>query len=155
MKKLLMCAVLAGGLGFSALAHADSVKVGTLTCDEAGGWGLVLGSSRAVRCTFDGDGRIEHYQGEINKFGVDIGYKSGGVIIWAVIAPSAHPAHGALAGHYVGGTASATVGVGVGAHVLVGGFEKSITLQPLSIEGNEGLNIAAGVGELTLRPGER
>ena len=150
MRKLLMCAVLAGGVGFAALAHADTVKVGTLTCDEAAGWGLILGSSHSVRCTFSNGDRVEHYTGEINKLGVDVGYQSGGVIVWAVIAPTASPAHGALAGHYVGATASAAVGVGVGANALVGGFNRSITLQPVSIQGEEGLNVAAGVGELTL-----
>jgi hypothetical protein len=153
MKRLLMCGLLASGIGLAGAAQADQgrVKVGTLTCHEAGGWGLILGSSRHVRCMFDNGEQVERYSGSINKLGVDLGYKSGARIIWAVLAPSDYPSRGALQGHYVGGTASATVGVGLGAHALVGGFERSITLQPLSVEGNAGLNVAAGVGELTLR----
>jgi hypothetical protein len=86
----------------------------------------------------------------MNKLGVDVGYKSGARIMWTVIAPSDHPSDGALAGHYAGGTASATVGIGLGANALIGGFDRSIALQPLSVEGNEGLDVAAGIGELTL-----
>ena len=153
MKKLLVGTALVMGLGLAASAHADGVKVGTLTCDEEGGWGLILGSSRAMHCTFESADHSERYEGAITKVGVDVGYKSAGVIIWAVIAPHADVAKGALAGTYVGATASATAGVGVGAHALVGGFDKSITLQPVSIEGNEGLNVAAGVAGLTLKAG--
>ena len=58
---------------------------------------------------------------------------------------------GALEGDYAGATASATVGVGLGANVLIGGLDKSIALQPLSVSGNTGLNIAAGVGVITLK----
>ena len=68
------------------------------------------------------------------------------------LRPTAALAPGTLAGNYVGGTASATVGVGVGANALVGGFNNSIALQPLSIEANRGLNVAAGVAEMTLTP---
>ena len=66
------------------------------------------------------------------------------------LRPHRRSAPGTLAGNYVGGTASATVGVGVGANALVGGFNNSIALQPLSIEANRGLNVAAGVAEMTL-----
>jgi Protein of unknown function (DUF992) len=128
------------------------VRVGSLTCNVSGGWGFVFGSSKAIRCTFAGPGgRVEHYAGSINKFGVDIGYTQGGVLVWGVLAPTADIAPGALAGDYVGATGSATVGVGAGANVLVGGSNRTISLQPLSIEGNTGLNVAAGVASLTLR----
>jgi hypothetical protein len=90
--------------------------------------------------------------GNITKFGADIGYTSGGVIIWTVVAPVAMIHPGALAGAYAGGTASATVGVGVGANALVGGSNNTIALQPVSIEGNTGLNVAAGVASITLTP---
>jgi Protein of unknown function (DUF992) len=134
-------------------AQAQSgVKIGTLSCNVAGGWGFVFGSSKALRCILTpGPGRPEHYAGSISKFGVDIGYTQGGVLVWAVFAPTANIGRGALAGNYAGATASATVGLGVGANVLVGGSNRTITLQPLSIEGNTGLNVAAGVGAITLR----
>jgi Protein of unknown function (DUF992) len=147
--------IAAGVLAPGTPAQAQSgVRVGTLTCNVAGGWGFVFGSSKALRCVLTpGPGHPEHYYGTISKFGVDIGYTQGGVLVWAVFAPSTNIAPHALAGDYAGATASATVGVGAGANVLVGGSSRSIALQPLSIEGNTGLNVAAGVGAITLRPG--
>jgi hypothetical protein len=153
MRKHLLCAAaLAGGLGLAASSAQAGVKVGTLSCHEAGGWGYILGSSRALDCTFTGgDGRAEHYRGSMSKFGVDIGYQHSAALIWEVVAPNDHPSRGALVGHYGGATASAAVGVGLGANVLIGGFDRSIALQPLSVKGSTGLNVAAGIGELTLR----
>jgi len=135
-----------------AVARADepSVKVGVLNCNVASGWGFVFGSSRDLDCTYSGGGRMEHYSGTISKFGVDVGYLDGGVIIWAVLAPTTTLAPGALQGDYVGATASFALGVGAGANALIGGFNKSVALQPLSIEGNSGLNVAAGIGALNL-----
>jgi hypothetical protein len=143
----------AGGLMLSTPAHAQGgVKVGVLTCNVASGFGFVFGSSRAINCTFSpsGGGPPQHYVGAINKFGVDIGYLQGGVIVWGVVAPTANLAPGSLTGTYGGATGSATVGVGVGANVLIGGSSNSIALQPVSIEGSTGLNVAAGIAEMTL-----
>jgi hypothetical protein len=151
MKKLLMCAALAGGLGLAASAQADGVKVGTLSCHEASGWGFIFGSSHDIRCSFSGgDGVVQYYEGSISKFGVDIGYQKSGVIVWEVIAPSQHLGPGALDGHYGGATAGAAVGVGLDANALVGGSNNTIALQPVSIQGMTGLNVAAGIGEITL-----
>jgi hypothetical protein len=153
MKKFLMYAALVGGLALASQAqaedHAAGVKIGTLSCHEASGWGFVFGSSHDIRCVFAGGDRVEHYRGSISKFGVDIGYQQSGVILWEVFAPDNHPGH-ALDGHYVGATAGAAVVVGADANALVGGSDRSISLQPLSIQGMAGLNVAAGVGELTL-----
>ena len=93
----------------------------------------------------------EHYVGTVSKFGVDIGYTEGGVLVWGVFAPSSDVRAGALQGDYAGATASATVGVGLGANVLIGGLDKSIALQPVSVEGNRGLNVAAGIGAISLK----
>jgi hypothetical protein len=144
-------------VGIAALAGPamaqSGVHVGTLTCNVASGFGFIFGSSKALNCTYAGvGGRYEHYTGNITKFGADIGYTSGGVLVWTVVAPVAVLQPGALAGAYAGGTASATVGVGVGANALVGGSNNTIALQPLSIEGNTGLNVAAGVASITLSP---
>ena len=99
---------LAAGLSTAAQAHGG-VRVGTLTCNVARGWGFVFGSSKALHCTFaPAPGRAEFYAGTINKFGVDIGYTQGGVLVWAVFAPTANVAPGALNGNYVGATGSAT-----------------------------------------------
>ena len=142
----------AGALTLGSPAQAQGVKAGALTCNVAGGFGFIFGSSRSVNCTFApvGGGPPQHYVGSIDKFGVDIGFTRGGVLIWTVLAPTTSPAPGALGGSFGGVTASATAVVGAGANVLVGGTGNAISLQPLSIEGNTGLNVAAGVAALTL-----
>jgi Protein of unknown function (DUF992) len=141
-----------GAVALGTPAQAQAVKAGALTCNVSSGFGFIFGSSKAVNCSFSpvGGGPPQRYVGSIDKFGVDIGYTSGGVLIWTVLAPGTSPAPGSLAGSYGGATASATAVVGVGANVLVGGSGNSISLQPLSIEGNTGINVAAGVAALTL-----
>ena len=141
----------AGALTYGAPAHAQGVTAGVLTCNVASGFGFIFGSSRSINCTYSpAGGAPQHYVGNINQFGVDIGYTQGGVLIWTVLAPTTAPPPGALAGTFVGATASATAGVGIGANVLVGGSGSTISLQPLSIQGQTGLNVAAGVASLTL-----
>jgi len=134
--------------------HAQSksgVNVGSLTCNVAGGVGFVFGSSKELNCLFSRtDGIAERYVGTIKRFGVDIGFTKEAQMVWLVFAPGAI-APGSLAGGYAGATASGTVGVGVGANVLLGGSNKQITLQPVSVEGSVGLNVAAGVAEIELR----
>jgi hypothetical protein len=130
----------------------NTTKIGVLTCNVSSGWGFIFGSSRGLRCEFSpAPGKSERYAGTINKFGVDIGYLQGGVIVWAVLAPSSTEAPGALAGAYGGATGSAAVGAGAGANVLIGGMDKSFTLQPVSFEGQSGLNVAGGIAAVTLR----
>jgi hypothetical protein len=156
MKKLALttgAALLACGLlapGQAARAQPGGVNAGILTCRVASGWGFVFGSSRNLRCEYSKPGYTEDYYGRISKFGLDIGYLRGGVMVWTVIAPTARLAPGSLTGNYAGVTASATAGIGAGANVLVGGFHRSVMLQPLSIEGNTGLNVAAGIASLSL-----
>ena len=140
-------------LAVAAEARADDsgVKAGVLTCNVAGGWGFILGSSKDLDCTFSPDGtHTERYVGKITKVGVEIGYQAAGIIAWGVFAPSATLAPGSLAGSYGGVTAGAAAGVGAGAHVLVGGSDSHISLQPLSVEGMTGLNVAGGIGAMTL-----
>jgi hypothetical protein len=138
-------------LNVPAQAANAGVKVGILNCNVDSGFGFILGSSRDIRCNYvPSSGAGERYTGAISRVGVDIGYTRGGVLIWNVVAPASNVAPGALAGTYVGATASATIGVGLGANVLIGGLNQSVALQPLSIEGNTGLNVAAGIGALTL-----
>jgi hypothetical protein len=136
-----------------AMAQAERVKAGTLTCDISGGIGLIITSHKDVTCMFTPSqpGPREVYVGGINKFGLDLGATAGGEMVWAVYAPTTRR-FGALAGQYGGASAEATVGAGLGANVLVGGSDRTIALQPVSVQGQAGLNVAAGVAELTLRP---
>jgi hypothetical protein len=152
---LLGSALLAGTAMLFAQAPARAavgVETGLLRCDVDSGWGYLLGSSRTVRCSYVSNyGGIEEYVGSMSKIGVDLGYTNGGRMIWSVIAPTAEIGPGALAGEYGGGTAGVTLGYGFGAHALIGGFRRSIALQPLSVEGNSGINVAGGLALLDLR----
>jgi hypothetical protein len=146
--------VAAVALPAPTMAQAPNrTKVGILTCDISGGIGLIITSHKDVACMFTPSqpGPREVYTGSINKFGLDVGATSGGEMIWAVFAPSTRK-FGALAGHYGGASGEATVGAGVGANVLIGGSNRTVTLQPISVQGQVGLNLAVGVAELNLRP---
>lgn len=130
-----------GGLG---------VHSGILKCNVGGGWGFLLASSKDLKCLFEaGDRRVERYTGRVQKLGIDIGYTEGGTIIWAVFAPTTSLQDGGLGGTYVGATAQATAGKGVGANILIGGTS-AVSLQPLSVSGQNGMNVAAGIGSITL-----
>lgn len=152
--KLLPAAALLLGVAVSApVAAQDGARVGVLTCEVSGGAGFVFGSSKDLRCHFEGeDGRSERYVGAINKFGLDIGVTGPAIMTWAVLAPTSDWGDGALAGNYVGASAQATAGVGGGANLLVGGSNDTISLQPLSVQGQTGLNAALAVSELVLDP---
>ena len=132
---------------------ANRTKVGTLTCDISAGIGLIITSKKDVTCMFTPSqpGPREVYTGSITKFGLDLGATAGGEMAWAVFAPTDRR-FGALAGNYGGASAEATVGAGVGANVLVGGSNRTVSLQPLSVQGQAGLNLAVGVAGLDLHP---
>ena len=108
---VLVTIILSAAFGESAMA-GGGIQVGTLTCNASSSWGFIFGSTRDVDCTFTSPGRVEQYRGQISKFGIDIGYTEGGVLIWTVVAPTAMLRPGDLAGNYGGATASATVGIG-------------------------------------------
>lgn len=136
--------------GTMEATNKSGVNVGSLNCTVAGGVGFIFGSSKALDCLLARtDGIAERYQGTVKKFGVDIGFTKEAHIVWLVFAPG-NIGPGSLAGEYGGVAASATVGVGIGANVLVGGSNKQITLQPVSVEGSTGLNIAAGLASIEL-----
>jgi Protein of unknown function (DUF992) len=148
-----------GAAGIAALAFVASpqaqsrVEVGVLTCTAASSTGFIVGSTRDLRCRFNREGKDEVYSGTINKFGIDIGVTQQAEIAWAVLAPTSNLPPRSLIGGYGGVSAEATIGVGVGANALIGGSAKSIVLQPLSVQAQQGLNIAAGVASLELRSG--
>jgi hypothetical protein len=154
---LLAAAMIAGSAGIAQAQQAPPpppparVQAGTLNCGVAPGVSFVFGSTKAVNCVYySSDGIAERYIGEISRFGVDLGFTNAGVMTWLVLAGTARIPPGTLSGVYVGATAAATPGVGGAANVLIGGGN-SVALQPLSVEGNTGLNIAFGIGELRLR----
>ena len=159
MKRRLVSVLVIGLLlGLAALAQAGEekkgVKVGTLRCNEASGWGFVFGSSHDLKCVFTGLAKGEkplHFTGKIKKFGVDIGYQSNAIILWGVASTSEKVLPGEMAGSYYGASAEAAWAAGLGTNVLVGGSKKGFALQPVSVEGLTGLNVAAGVAEIEMK----
>lgn len=138
---------------FGVQAKDGKIDIGILTCQVSGGSGFIIGSSKDLECEFEtAKGGVKHYNGQINKFGIDIGFTQSATISWAVIAPSIDVAEDTLAGTYLGASAEASAGLGGGANVLVHATNDSILLQPLSLQGQSGLNAALGVAELVLDP---
>ena len=152
-RNLIVGIALSASLATAASAQSGGAKVGVLTCKTSASIGLIIGSHQRLRCNFspDAGGPPENYVGSINRLGLDLGVRGGGVMVWGVVAPTNGYHHGALAGQYAGAAADASLGLGAGAKVLVGGSHRSITLQPLSVTGQVGVNLALGVAGLTLR----
>ena len=148
----MVCAFLAVLLG-TANAQAQPFRVGGLTCSTGPRVGLVLGSRQDMRCVFvsSATGQQYVYRGLIRRLGVDIGVTRGGTLFWAVFARNSQIGRGTLRGSYVGASGNVALGLGLGAKVLIGGSRRTITLQPLSVEGQIGINLALGVANLTLR----
>ncbi|MDE2577471.1 MAG: DUF992 domain-containing protein [Hyphomicrobiales bacterium] len=136
----------------AAPSFAQGARIGSLECDVSGGPGFIITSAKALDCYFyhGRHARPEHYVGTIRKFGLDLGATAPGALDWAVFASTGSPGRGALAGEYGGVGASATPGVGVGANALIGGSNRTISLQPFSVQAQTGLNVAAGVTSLDL-----
>jgi hypothetical protein len=112
---------------------------------------LLVGSRQRMNCVFRSNtGEQYRYRGRITRLGVDVGITRGGRLFWGVFAPTAHIGPGALRGTYVGAGGNASLGLGLGANVLVGGSNRTISLQPLSVEGQVGINLALGVAGLRL-----
>lgn len=149
LHKVLLAAAVAitATLPLASPAQA-AVKTGVLTCHVAAGVGLIVGSRRNVSCQFHSNRGVEFYTGRIDRIGLDVGITRNSVIVWNVFEPTRR--HGDLSGRYTGATAQATIGVGLGANVLVGGGKNSVALQPLSVTAQTGLNLAAGISSLHL-----
>ena len=137
----------------TSFATAQSrVKTGVLECRGGASIGLVVGSSSMLTCIYRGDDRFQdHYVGVIRKIGLDLGVTQEVNLTWAVFAPTGRIGPGDLLGNYAGVSGSASVGVGLGANALVGGSQNSVALQPLSVQGQTGVNAALAVSGLALR----
>lgn len=155
IKTMMIAGVAFAAAGVSpAMAH-DTVAVGQLTCGIKGGVSFIVGSTKELRCIFRvrPEDQGELYEGVIKKFGIDIGVTNNALMAWTVFAPTDVPVdQGALMGRYVGVAADASLGVGGGANVLIGGSNDTLSLQPLSLQGQTGLNAALAVAEVELVP---
>lgn len=130
-----------------------SIQFGVLECDVSAGIGLIFTQKQKMTCVYtpNNGGPTDNYTGSIEEFGLALGETNGGVLTWAVASVEKGVPKGALAGTYVGLTASASAGAGVGANDLSGGFNRAYVLQPYSVETQTGVNLAAGVAKVTLR----
>lgn len=147
-------ACLAGAIVLSATGAfaQNNTRAGILSCDVSRGIGLFVVEKQTLVCTFTSEqgGRIDNYTGTIDQYGVTLGAVKAGHLVWAVLAATTGVAKGELAGSYTGVGANASVGVGAGVNVLAGANERALSLQPLSVEGQAGINIAGGVTRVTL-----
>lgn len=135
-------------------AHADAQKVGTLECFVDAGGGYIVGSTKDVSCVLygDNDEALEHYVGELKKYGVDIGFTEESLMVWDVfVANGKTYAPGSLAGSFAGASANASVAFGLGASVLIGGLSEDFALQPVQIAKQKGINIAVGITRMQLQ----
>src|SRR4051794_27813476 len=140
--------------GASAQAPMTRVQVGILECRGGASVGFIVGSVTHLGCVLRADGMPEdRYVATVRKVGIDIGITQESALAWGVFAPVARLGPGDLSGDYVGAQGSASIGIGLGGNVLVGGSANSVALQPLSVQGQVGLNVAAGLESLELRPG--
>lgn len=159
MKKKKFAAIAAAAVmaatSFTAPALAqERTELGVLDCIVEGGFGLLITSSKGMTCTFThANGTVENYTGRIDKLGIDIGVTGDAFMKWLVFTPLGNAAGSyALAGRYVGASAGASLGIGLGANALIGGSDRKIGLQPVSVEANTGVNLAVGLASLTLNP---
>ncbi len=151
---LTVATLVASIAGASAQQPMPRVQVGVLECRGGASVGFIVGSVTNLGCVLRIDGLPEdRYIATIRKVGVDLGITQESALAWGVYAPVARLGPGDLAGTYAGAQGSASVGLGVGGNVLIGGSDNSIALQPLSVQGQVGLNVAAGLESLELRPG--
>jgi hypothetical protein len=129
------------------------VRAGILQCRGGQNIGFVVGSATSLECVFQSEGRRpEPYIATVHRLGLDLGVTDQTRLSWAVNAPAGRVGRGNLAGNYGGVGANASVGIGGGGNFLVGGPQNSYALQPLSVQGQTGLNVAAGVANIELEP---
>jgi Protein of unknown function (DUF992) len=153
-RSLLLAAMAATLLAAPSTAQMNRVQVGVLECRGGASIGFIVGSVTNLGCVLRVEGVPEdRYVATIRKVGLDLGITEETALAWGVFAPVARLGPGDLAGTYAGAQGSASLGVGAGGNVLVGGSNNSIALQPLSLQGQVGINIAAGLESLELRPG--
>ena len=152
ISRLTLLSILALAAMTAPGAADHKIKSGILECDVSAGVGLIFKEKQTMTCKFTplGGGAVDHYTGSIDEVGLSIGATEGGILVWSVMSAQQGVPAGALAGTYKGISANASVGVGLGENVLMGGNDSAFMLQPSSYEGQVGLNVAAGVTTVTL-----
>lgn len=143
-----------GSLSSAGAQQASWTQIGMLACKLDPSVGFVIFGHQSMSCRFAQNPPLptQLYEGALNTVGIDIGVSAGGALAWAVLAPTAGPPPGALAGEYVGASGDIGLGLGAGVNVLVGGSGRSFALQPVSVEGSVAVNVTLGLSGLQLRP---
>src|SRR3954462_11927112 len=102
---MLRCLILAAALlttvqAATAQAPKNWTQVGMLSCKLNPSIGFVIFGHQSMDCRFvqNQPFPVQFYEGALNTVGVDIGISAQGVLGWAVLAPTAGPPPGALAG---------------------------------------------------------
>ena len=127
------------------------IELGVMTCNIEGGWGWIVGSQKGMDCVFvSKDGIITEYEGKVTRIGVDVGYVAAKTLVWAVVAASNGDTEHPLAGTYVGAGVEGSLMAGAGVNALVGGFDTTIALQPINVQAQTGMNLAATVQAIVI-----
>lgn len=150
------------GVAFAALVASfatanaqqqQGVRIGVLECRGGQNVGMIITSSTTLECFFNGGGRRpEPYLARVTRIGVDLGVTENTTLAWAVHAPTQRVGRGDLAGNYGGVGGNVSFGIGGGGNLLIGGSQNSFALQPLSLQGQTGVNVTGGVVGLDLEP---
>lgn len=155
LKKMILAAASVAAFSAAPALAQERTELGMLECTIEGGPGFIIGSQKELACLFkpsEQNRPAEAYVGTVTKFGLDVGVTGKTVMQWLVLAPTTDPfPAGALTGDYVGASADASAVVGGGANVLIGGSKNTITLQPVSVQAQTGLNLAVGVSSFQLK----
>jgi hypothetical protein len=155
LRRYLLLTIFVGAvLGLGPGVRAQTwVQAGMLKCRLNPSIGFVIFGHQSMECSFQPvSGQAQAYEGAINTVGLDLGFSEGGVLAWGVFGPANGMPYGALAGEYVGASGDVGFGPGVGANVLIGGSNRGVALQPVSLEGSAAVNVVAGLSQLKLRP---
>ena len=160
MNRFLATAMILAGataLGIGCSHHnvhdTRAVKIGVLTCESVPGshFSMLVHSSMDFECVIPHAGIQDRYRAQAGvALGVDTHWRKSETLRFSVFATHAGEPAGFLAGRFVGARASATLGVGGGAKVLVGGGERHITLKPIALSTSSGVGVSAGLAHLTL-----
>jgi hypothetical protein len=149
----LTIAIAALAVPLAGASAMQPMRAGILQCEGGQNVGFVVGSATSLECVFQSEGRRpEPYLATVRRIGLDLGVTEQTKLTWAVNAPTRRVGRGDLAGSYGGVGANASIGIGGGSNFLVGGPQNAYALQPISLQGQTGLNVAAGVASIELEP---
>jgi hypothetical protein len=150
IRRLALAGFALAALAITSHTAQARVAVGTLECRSPGTISFIVTLNRYDCRFFSKNGRSYRYTASVGRIGYEAGITGRETLVWGVFAPTSRIDHNALRGTYIGAHANATIGAGVGANVLVGGSGRTISLQPVSVEGRTGLSAGISAAGLTI-----